>query len=274
MIEITQKFKKTQNFLDYLQKQGIICFLKKDIRSHLEISDSALSISLRRQAIKGRVIRIHRDFYVIIPVEYQDAGSPPADWFINQLMEYLGAKYYVGLLSAASLHGAAHQQPMHFQVMSEGLSFREIRTGRVNIRFFTKHHIPDIGIEKKKTIAGYINISCPELTIYDLVRYPSASGQLNNIATIIEELSDNLNARLLVDIAKASMSERGEMIYWQRLGYILDFVGAEKKADQLAQWVQSRKASFGYLVRSGDEETVNRNDRWNLYINTELETDI
>lgn len=274
MTETTQKFKKAQDFLDYLQKQGIICFSKKDICAHLDISNSAMLLSLRRQALKGRIIRIHKDFYVIIPVEYQDVGSPPPEWFINQFMEFMRTRYYVGLLSAASLHGAAHQQPMQFQVMSEGLSFREIKAGRTHIRFFTKHRIPDIGIEKKKTISGYINVSSPELTIYDLVRYPSASGQLNNIATIIEELSGNLNARLLVDIAKASVSERGEMIYWQRLGYILDFVGAEKKANQLAQWVQSHKASFGYLVRSGSEETVSRNDRWSLYINTELETDI
>ena len=274
MIETTLKFKKTQEYLDYLQKGGIICFSKNDIRSHLNISNSALNLSLRRQALKRRVIRIHRDFYIIIPVEYQDVGSPPPDWFVNQFMDFMGVKYYVGLLSAASLHGASHQQPMQFQVMSEGLNFREAKAGRAHIRFFTKHRIPDVGIEKKKTSAGYINVSCPELTIYDLVRYPSVSGQLNNIATIIEELSGILNARLLVDIAKISTSERGEMIYWQRLGYILDFVGAEKKADQLAQWIQSRKPSYGYLVRSRDEETVNRNDRWNLYINTELETDI
>ena len=274
MIETTQKFKKTRDFLDHLQKQGIICFSKKDICAHLGISNSAMLLSLRRQALKRRIIRIHKDFYVIIPVEYQDVGSPPPEWFINQFMELMRARYYVGLLSAASLHGAAHQQPMQFQVMSEGLSFRGIKAGRTHIRFFKKHRIPDIGIEKKKTISGYINVSSPELTIYDLMRYPSASGQLNNIATIIEELSGNLNARLLVNIAKASVSERGEMIYWQRLGYILDFVGAEKKANQLAQWVQSHKPSFGYLVRSENEETVSRNDRWNLYINTELETDI
>lgn len=274
MIENDQKFKTLPAFLDYLQKNGRICFSERDIRSCFEVMDSALYLALRRQAIKRRIVRVRRDFYVIIPIEYQDSGAPPPDWFIDQFMNFMGNKYYVGLLSAASLQGAAHQQPMQYQVMTEGVSLREIKIGRTQIRFVKKHHIADIGIEKKKTVTGYINVSGPELTVYDLVRYPAVSGQLNNIATIVAELSDDLNPRLLVDIAKVSTSGRGEMIYWQRLGYILDFVGAGKKADKLYKWVQEHSPSFGYLVRSSNEESIKRDERWNLYINTELETDI
>jgi hypothetical protein len=274
MIEIDRKFKTLPSHLDYLQKNGVICFSKRDILSHWDNTEAALNLSLRRQTLKKRILRIHKDFYVIIPIEYQDRGSPPPDWYIDQFMNFMRCKYYTGLLSAASLHGAAHQQPMQFQVITEALNFRQIKTERTHIRFFTKRHIPQIGIEKKKTAAGYMNVSCPELTIYDLVRYPSASGQLNNIGTIIAELSQNLNGHLLVNIANATRSNRGEMIYWQRLGYILDFVGAEKKANQLAKWVQKHAPSFGYLVRSSNEETIRKDNRWYLYINTELDIDV
>ena len=33
-----------------------------------------------------------------------EPGSPPASWFIDDLLEYLGQSYYVGLLSAAEIH--------------------------------------------------------------------------------------------------------------------------------------------------------------------------
>lgn len=33
-------------------------------------------------------------------------------------MKFLGQPYYVGLLSAAALHGAAHHQPQEFQVVT------------------------------------------------------------------------------------------------------------------------------------------------------------
>ncbi len=158
-------------------------------------------------------------------------------------MDFLKTKYYVGLLSAASLHGAAHQQPMQFQVMVEGKNIRDIRLGRTLIHFVTKNKIPDIGTEKKKAVSGYFNVSCPELTIFDLVRYPSSSGQLNNIATIVAELLDDIDPYLLVDIARNSTSIRGEMIYWQRLGYIMDFVEAGQKANPLADWITKNNAS-------------------------------
>ena len=274
MIEINRIYGTLPELLDFLQKKGALCFTKHEIAPYLDISADALNLTLHRQRLKKRILRIRKDFYIIIPIEYQDVGSPPPEWFIDQLMTYLKVKYYVGLLSAASLHGAAHQQPMQFQVITEGLKLRDIRFGRVLIHFVTKHKILDIGIEKKKTASGYFNVSCSELTIYDLVRYPSSSGQLNNIATIIAELSDDIKPSLLVDIAMQSTSQRGEMIYWQRLGYMMDFVEASEKAELLAKWIKKNKASSGYLVRSGTGKNLMKSERWNLYINSKLEPDL
>lgn len=75
-----------------------------------------------------------REFYVVVPPEYRATGSPPASWFIDELMRHLEQPYYVGLLSAAAIHGASHQQPMTFQVVTSR-STREMRTGKVIIRF-------------------------------------------------------------------------------------------------------------------------------------------
>jgi hypothetical protein len=47
---------------------------------------------------------------VVVPPEYREAGCPPASWFIHDLMRFLGQPYYVALLTAAAIHGAAHQQ--------------------------------------------------------------------------------------------------------------------------------------------------------------------
>ena len=58
-----------------------------------------------------------RGFHLIVPPEYRALGCLPADQFVPQLMEHLGLVYYAGLLSAASLHGAAHQAPMVFQTI-------------------------------------------------------------------------------------------------------------------------------------------------------------
>ena len=50
-----------------------------------------------------------RGFHVIVQPEYRALGCLPADQFVPQLMEHLGLVVdYAGLLTAASLHGAAH----------------------------------------------------------------------------------------------------------------------------------------------------------------------
>jgi predicted transcriptional regulator of viral defense system len=274
MEQMIKRFETVPTFLDYLQKRGILCFSKADAMSYIDVTAAALYLALHRQAIKGRIRRIYKDFYIIVPVEYQEVGAIPPEWFIDQLMKFMKVKYYVGLLSAASLHGAAHQQPMKFQVITEGRHFQDIRAGKAHINFISKNHVPDVGIENKKSIAGYFNVSGPELTMFDLVRYPSSSGQWNNIATIASELALNVNPAVLIAVAKASTSGRREMIYWQRLGYIMDFIGAGNKVDSLSKWIRKNNASPGYLVFSSTEETLMKDDRWNLYINAKLEPDL
>ncbi|MEF8985500.1 MAG: type IV toxin-antitoxin system AbiEi family antitoxin [Bacteroidales bacterium] len=53
-----------------------------------------------------------------MPPEYSSRGVLPPVLFIHQLMQYIGKSYYIGLLSAAALHGAAHQQPQEFFVVT------------------------------------------------------------------------------------------------------------------------------------------------------------
>jgi hypothetical protein len=68
-----------------------------------------------RRIVATESFRVKRRFNFPRPLEYREAGGPPASWFIDDLMRFLGQPYYVGLLSAAAIHGAAHQQPMVFQ---------------------------------------------------------------------------------------------------------------------------------------------------------------
>jgi len=99
-------------------------------------------------------------------------------------MAYLRRPYYVGLLSAAALHGAAHQSPQEFQVVTDR-PLRPIEVGRTRIRFVKKAHLaktPTVGV---KAPTGEIRVSSPEATALDLVRYPEHAGYLSNVATIL-----------------------------------------------------------------------------------------
>ena len=73
-------------------------------------------------------------------------------------MRFHDVPYYVGLLSAAALHGAAHQQPQEFQVVA-GAILRPLTVGRVRIRFFFRREMAAAVTEKVKTSSGYIPVT-------------------------------------------------------------------------------------------------------------------
>ena len=68
---------------------------------------------------KGRVYSAWRGFYVIVPDEHALKGFVPPIEYIESLMAYTGHKYYVGLLSAAAIYGAGHQQPQILTVVTD-----------------------------------------------------------------------------------------------------------------------------------------------------------
>jgi len=114
--------------------------VKKDFQ---DISESALSLALSRLSGKNRIISIYKGFYLIVPPEYSSRGLLPPVNFIHDLMQYIGKPYYVGLLSAAALHGAAHQQPQEFFVVTTSKQLTTLKKG-LKINYITKKTMPDI----------------------------------------------------------------------------------------------------------------------------------
>ena len=228
----------------------------------------ALKRAAERLKAKRRLATPRRGFYIIVPLEYRQPGAPPAASFIDQLMRFHGAPYYVGLLSAAEMHGAAHQRPQEFQVFAAG-QLRPVEVGRNRIRFFLKKSLARTPVELVKTGSGRIRVSTPEATALDLVRFHNRVGHLNHVATVLAELAEKINAGKLVLAAEAE----GEHASAQRLGYLLEQVGARKAAAKLAKWVERRSPKF-VLLRPGKKgKEISRDARWRVVVNHELELD-
>jgi predicted transcriptional regulator of viral defense system len=265
---LPQRPENLRAFLDALQSSGRYTFTREEAARTLGLSDIALKNALWRLARAGRVVSPRRGFYVIVPPEYRVAGSLPAAWFIRDLMEYLRRPYYVGLLTAASLHGAAHQAPQEFQVVTDR-PLGVIEIGRVRIRFVKKVHLsrtPAIGV---KTPTGEMRISTPEATALDLVRYPEHCGGLSNVATVLRELAERLDGGELLRVAKAD----GEVAYAQRLGYLLDRVGRQEVARALAEWVDARAPRVTALSPGEPITGAQRDARWRVAVNEEVDVE-
>lgn len=269
-----EKNTSLSNYIDFLQKGGTYFIQKRETAGQLGTSYSRIHVEFSRLVARKRIFRIQKDFYGIIPLEYQDNGATPPDWFIDPVMSSIYAKYYVGLLSAASIHGATHQQPMNFQVITDKTHIRDIHIKKMTISFYKKKSFPTIGLTKIKTTTGYMFISEPELTLYDLIKYPKAAGHLNNIATVFDELGDLIKANKLKDLAESTASDKRDTVYWQRIGYLLDQLGFENKTIELYDHIKQINPDFGYLSPMDKKNSHERSDKWRLYINTTFETDL
>ena len=261
-----QRSKSLRGFLETLQASGRYTFTRVEAAKALGRSDIALKNALWRLARTGRAASPRRGFYVIVPPEYRVARSLPAVWFIRDLMDYLGRPYYVGLLTAASLHGAAHQAPQEFQVVTDR-PLGAIELGRVRIRFVKKAHLSRTPTSDVKTPTGEMRVSTPEATALDLVRYPERCGGLSNVATILREMGERLEDGELVRVAEAD----GEVAYAQRLGYLLDRVGHQEVARALAEWVDARAPRVTRLSPAAAITGAQRDARWRVAVNEEVD---
>jgi predicted transcriptional regulator of viral defense system len=149
-------------------------------------------------------------------------------------MRYVGRDYYVGLLSAAAVHGAAHQQPMRFQVITSA-PLRPATVGRVHIDFHVSRSVEWTPTLQVQTDTGYMRVSTAEVTAFDLVRFAGACGGVSNVATVLTELAEKLQADELRSVAATRPTPQ-----IQRLGFLLDLIDRQGLADPLLRALTGR----------------------------------
>ena len=248
---------------------GRYTFTRAQALQSLGCSKAALKESLKRLVVKKQVAKIRRDFFVVVPAEYRKMGVPPPSWFIDDLMHFHDQPYYVGILSAAAIHGAAHQQPNEFQVVTTK-PLRTIQVGSVKLQFFVNNNLEGMQVIKEKTATGYMQVSSAETTAFDLVKYYKNAGYFSNVATVLAELCERLSAKRLLQIAKSGVA----ISVIQRLGYLLDEVGEERLTGSLKKWLDRQDFQSIPLRPGKNYKDVALNKKWSLYINDTVEIDI
>jgi predicted transcriptional regulator of viral defense system len=261
------------NYIDGLIKEGKCCFSLKEAQKALRKSANSISLSIAHYYAKGKLAKPAHGFYVIIPPEYNELGCIPPEQFIPYLMEYWGYKYYAALLTAASYHGASHQASFVFQIIVNHKRPSLLKCGKFEIRFLIKKDIQATSIMSRATPKSYINISIPEITAFDLLLYPKASGGLNHIVTVLSELQEVMEAQKL---AKAA-NEISNVACKQRLGYLLDYIGASELSkvleDNLSQQIHTPRY-ISLLPERLINHDMPKNKKWKIIENTTIESDI
>jgi predicted transcriptional regulator of viral defense system len=256
------------SYIADLAAHGRHHFTTEEAAAALGRSIPAVRAALRRLKAKGEIADPFRSFHVIVPPEYRRLGSLPADQFVPQLMQHLGEPYYVALLSAAELHGAAHQRPQAFQVMVK-TNRRTIECGAVRVQFIARKDMASTPVVEKTTPRGLLRVASPEATALELVGYADQSGGLDNVASVLTELVEAIDPDRLL-----SECGRSPIAWAQRLGYLLDLTEHRELADKLAPSVVAHVKDVAPLVRAKSRGGAPRDERWKLAVNATVEPDL
>lgn len=260
-----------ENYLDQARSEGRYSFTSEELQKHFKIAPNAVKKGLQRLTAKGKVARLRNEFYLIIPPEYGSKGMLPTLLYINDLMKFLKRDYYIGLLSAAMLHGAAHQQPQDFYIITKRPFLRDIKNKKAVIKFTIKKSWNKADITEKKTDAGFVPLASPELTALDVVFFQESIGGLNRVATVLDELAEVIDADKLVHAA----IKYGQIATVQRLGYLLENILSFKdKTEPLYDWLQTQTFYPVFLKAGKKKKNMRVNNRWKVIKNFSPQSDI
>ena len=261
------------NWIENLQAHGKFTFTYNQACSQFKnVSNTAIGLSLNRLSGKNKVVSIFKGFYVIITPEYSSKGIIPPVLFIDSLMKYIGKSYYIGLLSAAALQGSAHQQPQEFFVINQLPFIRPTSKKGIKINYIGRINIPFNFLENRKTDAGYVKVSNPELTAIDLIQYEKHIGGLNRAATVINELADVMNPDRINDEFISFVP----IVMIQRLGFILDnVVNKSDLADSIYNSMKKKYQAWQRMpLKSGKpEKGFSSDSKWKIVRNINIEID-
>lgn len=259
-----------RDYITMLAASGRYNFTSTEAKKALGVSTAAVKLALNRLAKQGLIASPARGFYVIVPPEYRSIKCLPADQFVPALMGQLGQLYYVGLLSAAQYYGAAHHRPQEFQVFLEKAR-RPIRCGAVHVAFMVRKRLKDVSTRSLNTPRGILLVSSPEATALDLLGYVQHAGGLNQVATVLSELVEQIDPEKLREAA------RHVPIGWaQRLGYLLEHLGFDEKTVALKEHVRAHAKQSTVLSPQAPAKRARarRNKGWKLYVNVTVEAEL
>jgi predicted transcriptional regulator of viral defense system len=259
---------KAPHAADWALSQGMGALTTPQIAGLLGVPPHQVPQRLAAPKSRGEWVCPARGLWVPVPPEYRAWGGPPGLELVPLLAGFLKFGCYIGWMSAAALHGAAHQAAQVVQIAASR-RVRDRDVGRARLRFNTRPAAQTLPTVEHVVRTGAVRVSSPELTALDLAADIRLGANIDNVATVIVELtqSPGLDVAALAHLAGSFPAAAA-----RRVGWILDRHAGLGGLDPLASL-----AGAGHPVPSRlsptAPETGKVDQQWNLRINHKLEVE-
>jgi predicted transcriptional regulator of viral defense system len=256
---------------DWLIARGQHFVTTDEVARLVGVEPIVVSVSLQRAREANKIVSVTKGGWVPVPPEYRAAGAPPPLHYIDSLMRHLGHPYYVGLLSAARLHGASHQVPMVLQVVTPAL-LRDRRIGSNRIEFIRRSSAARRPTVERNMPTGRVTVASPAVSVLDLVEAPSAGGGLGNVANVIGDLlqEDAIHGDALAEAAADYPTAVA-----QRTGYLVEHMAEEMDVSIQLDRLEQLLDDATYTVLDPKRPRAGEHDRrWRVIVNADIEHDL
>lgn len=241
-----------------LEKDSRTVFTVDDARGLLDTSDEVLWKLLHRLTLKGRIQRIKRGFYVLVPAK---AGYLPK-WReqVYAMIDDLLDDYYLGYWTAMNHWHMTEQLPLTAFIATTSRRRDFVYDDTVPIKFITLNPRKFFGWTTEEAGSHKFRVSDPEKTAVDSMDLPQYAGGL---AEATKTLSHDLDWSKLIEYA----DRQGNRTVHKRLGYLIELKGADVPADALKQLRSRISSGYSWLDPTAPHKALRHDSRWNLKIN-------
>jgi hypothetical protein len=271
-MSVNMPTKNAWYFVEERAARDRVLFSLAEVREATGLAGPAARAQLRRMPHVARVTP-RGDLFLYIAPEHRAAGAPPFEWWLDACFAHWEEPYYVGLLSAAALLGSSHQAAQTVQVViSTAHPRRDLRVGRLRIELFQRKEVGQVPVFEPSPAHAPLRVSTSGATMIDLVRYARGIGGVGRVREVVGGLAPVTK--------KASLKEAldhgcGEVSVVQRLGFLLDSIGAGGLASVAETWLRSRRLVPILLAPGGElPASGNATRPWMVIPNVSLETGV
>lgn len=217
------------------------------------------------------LLRVGKGVYVVAsPDAVYEEGQPPVDPFrvLDQLMRAFDLPYYAAYVTAAFLHGAAHEIPFNVHVATTRPR-RPLRLGATLVSF---HKVPAermLGTTRMRQSGEYLTVSDVEKTLVDCADRLDLSGGADGLAQIAWELAAAADARKLAQYAEAL----GKPAAVHRLGFVLSQLARKKPSrapSKLHKGLSRLVRKTVYPLDPARADAGDIDPCWKLRVNTDV----
>jgi hypothetical protein len=220
---------RVARFLDGLQARGDLVVSVDQAARQSALTRIAAQRQLERLAPRATRLPGRPSAFLIVPPEHRLRGAPPVATWLDEYLRAQGQAYYVGLLSAAALHGSSHQAVQVTQVLLRRPR-RPITVGKIHLDFYVKSKLELTPLTEIPGLPAPLAVSSPEATALDLIAFSHRLGGMESALEVIKGLEGVMTAKGM----RSAIRSGSPVTVLQRIGYVFEML----KFDSLAAVVE------------------------------------